>query len=121
MNGSDCRAGNSRAFWRRTGPAWILGVGLIVTVTLSAGIAIATIPNGNTINACRNKSTFALRVIDKDLGQACNPTTETALSWTSWTNRGAWNALVSYKAADVVNYQGSSYIAKLFPPAGTVP
>jgi len=120
MHESSCRAGKSRALLRRTRVAWMLGAGLIAVVILSAGIAIADIPDGNTINACRNKITFAIRVVDKDVGQNCTAS-ETAFSWTNWTNRGAWSALVSYRAADVVSYNGSAYIAKLFPPKGVVP
>jgi len=120
MHHSLLRANFSRKPSRRTRPAWLLGAGLFTCVLLGAGIAIADIPDGNTINACRNKTTFAIRVIDKDLGQSCTAS-ETAFRWTNWTNRGAWSALVSYRAADVVSYNGSGYIAKLFPPKGVVP
>jgi YVTN family beta-propeller protein len=97
---------------------WHVGAGLVVCVALGAGIAVADIPDGNTINACRNNTTFALRVIDKDASQSCTAS-ETALSWTSWKWRGTWSAAASppYAVGDAVSYLGSSYLATAVPGA----
>jgi len=77
---------------------------------LWAGLAVADIPDGNTINACRNKATFALRVIDADKGQTCT-SSETALSWSSLHWRGTWSSTVAYVIGDAVSSGGQSYIA----------
>src|SRR5262245_1154142 len=98
MHHSLLRADSSRKSSR---PAWMLGAGLFTCVLLGAGIAIADIPDGNTINACRNNMTFALRVIDLDKGQTCKVGVETPLSWTNWNNRGTWLATTAYRAGDV--------------------
>ena len=105
---------------RRSIGRWIALTAVVLAST--AGIAIAAIPNGNTINACRNNTTFAVRIIDKDLAQACS-TSETALAWTSWKYRGAYAATTAYNIADVVYYRSSSYLVTgaTKPPAGTVP
>jgi len=97
-------------------------VSCLITAAVVGGFAIAAIPNGNTINACRNKSTFVLRVIDKDLGQSCS-SSETALSWSSWRWSGPFVGSSTYRVGDVVRYSGSSYLAKgpAAPPAGTLP
>jgi len=121
MHQSLLRADSSRKPWRRTRPAWMLGAGLFTCVLLGAGIAIADIPDGNTINTCRNNTTFALRVIDVDKGQTCKVGAETPLSWTNWNNRGTWSATTAYRAGDVVQYLGSSYIAAKGPAVGTKP
>lgn len=90
--------------------------------TIAGGFALAAIPNGNTINACRNNTTFVLRVIDKDLGQTCT-SSETALSWTNWKWRGTYSSSATYKVGDVVQAAGSSYLAKgpTAPPVGVGP
>lgn len=49
-------------------------------------IASAAIPNGNTVNACADKKTGALRAIDSSKGQKCKAT-ETKLSWPSAPSR----------------------------------
>ena len=97
-------------------------VSCLVTAMVVGGFAVAAIPNGNTINACRNKTTFVLRVIDKDLGQTCT-SSETALSWSSWRWRGPYGATTGYKVGDVVRLNGSSYLAKgpAAPPLGIAP
>jgi hypothetical protein len=92
-----------------------------ITAAVVGGFAMAAIPNGNTINACRNKTTFVLRVIDKDLGQTCT-SNETALSWSSWSWKGPYISTTTYKIGDVVRFNGSSYLARTFnPPVGTPP
>src|SRR5262249_54813230 len=121
MHHSLFRANSSRKPRRRTRAAWVLGAGPFTCGFLGAGIANADIPDGNTINTCRNNSTFALRVIDVDKGQTCKAGVETPLSWTNWNNRGAWSATTAYRAGDVVQYFGSSYIATKGAPAGTKP
>jgi|GEM_PF-5984383 len=96
-------------------------VSCLVTAAVVGGFAVAAIPNGNTIHGCRNKTTFVLRVIDKDLGQACS-SSETALSWSSWSWRGPYLSTTTYKIGDVVRYNGSSYLVRTFnPPVGTPP
>jgi hypothetical protein len=83
---------------------------LLTAVVLGAGIAVAVVPNGNTFNACRNKTTFAIRIIDPSLGQKCT-TNETAISWRTWHWRGAWNSATAYVIADAVSSGGQSYTA----------
>jgi YVTN family beta-propeller protein len=103
---------------RRVRWSWCIAAAIVGCVVLGAGIAVADIPDGNTINACRNNTTFALRVIDKDASQSCT-SGETALSWTSWRWRGAWTATASpaYAVGDAVSYLGSSYLATAVPGA----
>src|SRR5262245_1533476 len=86
--------------------AFVLGFAVF-----AAGAAAASIPNGNVINACRSKSTGALRVIDRSAGQHCT-SGEKALSWQRLRWRGAWNANGTYKKWDIVRMNGSSYLAK---------
>ena len=35
--------------------------------------------------------------------------------------KGAWNAETQYKVNNLVSYDGSSYVAKVQPPVGTLP
>jgi hypothetical protein len=88
----------------------LVSAAVLACVLSGAGIAIADVPDGNTIHACRNKTTFAIRVIDTDKAQAC-ASTETALSWTRLRWRGAWSVAVSYTVGDSVGAGGQSYIA----------
>src|SRR5262245_59255205 len=90
---------------------WGVGAGVFVFVLLGAGLALATVPNGNTINACRNNTTFAIRVLDKSVTPTQNCTaSETAFSWTSWKWRGNYVAATKYNLGDVVFYRASSYL-----------
>lgn len=91
-------------------PAWFIGGALCAATLLGGGIAMAAIPDGNTISACRSKSSGALRVIDRASGERCR-STEAALSWSSWRTRGAFRSSTSYSAGDVVTFQGSSFVA----------
>jgi len=97
-------------------------VSCLVTAAVVGGFAVAAIPNGNTINACRNKTTFVLRVIDKSLGQSCT-SNETALSWSSWRWKGPYSGTLAYVVGDVVRWNGSSYLARgpAAPPTSTAP
>ena len=89
---------------------WSVAAGLFAFVVLGAGIAVAVVPNGNTFNACRNKTTFAIRVIDPTAGQKCT-TSEAAIHWTTWKWRGAWKATTAYVVGDAVSSGGQSYTA----------
>ena len=105
---------------RRVRWSWRVGAALFGLVLLGAGIAIADVPDGNTINGCRSTTSFVLRVIDKSAGQTC-AAGETAISWTSWRWRGTYGATTSYNTADVVFYGGSSYLVVAKPPSAGVP
>lgn len=68
---------------------------IIVTLAIVLGlptIASAVIPNGNTYNACANKKTGALRLIDTSKKQTCKKSTETAVSWSKTGAKGAKGA-----------------------------
>jgi YVTN family beta-propeller protein len=88
-------------------------------VLLGAGIAIADVPDGNTVFACENNSTHAVRIIDKT-NTAC-VAGETQYSWSVWKWRGAYNAATQYNAGDVVFYRVSSYVAIVKPATPNVP
>jgi DNA-binding beta-propeller fold protein YncE len=97
-----------------------VGAAILACVLFGAGIAIADVPDGNTINGCRNTSTFAIRVIDKSAGQSCTAS-ETALSWTNWKWRGAYSASTQYNVGDVVFFRSSSYLVIVKPATPKVP
>ena len=107
---TDSEAGERPARRRRTTPRWAIASGLFTFVVLGAGLAVAVVPNGNTFNACRNKTTFAIRVIDKSAAQACTAN-ETAMSWRTWKWRGAWQTTTAYVIGDAVRFGGQSYTA----------
>jgi YVTN family beta-propeller protein len=88
-------------------------------VLLGAGIAIADVPDGNTVFACENNSTHAVRIIDKT-STAC-VAGETQYSWSVWKWRGAYNAATQYNAGDVVFYRASSYVVIVKPATPNVP
>ncbi len=94
----------------RVRPAWFVGLVVFTAVGLGAGIALADVPDGNTVNVCENKSTHVVRVIDKT-NTTCNTTTETPYSWTVWKWHGAWSSATAYKIGDAVSYLGQSYVA----------
>ncbi len=98
---------------------WRWAAAVFALTIFMAGSAIADVPDGNVVNACRN-NTGAVRVIDKDLGQSC-VAGETAFSWQSLKWRGAWSAATQYNQWDVVARNGSSYIATVSPPVGLDP
>jgi hypothetical protein len=104
----------------KAGWSWRLAALLGSLVMLSGSIAVADVPDGNVINGCRNKTTGALRLIDRSAGQKC-VAGEAVLSWANWKSRGLWYSTFTYHVADVVSYLGSSYVAKLAPPFGTNP
>lgn len=89
---------------------WFLLGALVSALAVSSTVAIAAIPDGNTISACRDKDTGALRVIDKSAGERCKRS-EAGLSWSSTTWRGNYRAGSAYRPGDIVSYNGSSYIA----------
>jgi hypothetical protein len=94
----------------RSIPRWVVVTSVFAFAVLGAGLAVADIPDGNTIHACRNKTTFALRVIDTDKAQTCT-SSETALSWNSLRWRGSWLSTAAYVIGDAVSSGGQSYIA----------
>jgi hypothetical protein len=60
----------------------LLLVGSLLAVGFAAvGIAVAAIPDGNTISGCYSKITGALRVIDTAKGQKCFNFVEVPLAW----------------------------------------
>ena len=86
-------------------------------LVLGSGIALASIPDGNTIHTCRNKTSGALRAIDTN--QSCT-NGETPLDWGNWNFRGAWSASTAYKKSDVVTRDGGTQLATAdIPPGGT--
>ena len=97
------------------GSALLLGL-----VLLGGSVAVADIPDGNIINACRNIKTGALRVIDRSAGKKC-VVGEAALSWGKWRWMGIWSSTRTYSVADVVSYKGSSFLERVAAPIGTAP
>ncbi len=94
---------------------WGTAAFVVGMVVFGSGVALASIPDGNTIHACRKNNGGALRVIDT--GQACTAQ-ETPLDWTNWNFRGAWSQTSVYKKGDVVTFNGSSYVATTDIPIG---
>jgi hypothetical protein len=84
---------------RRQGRGWGPFTGAQLTLAFvalailvgSAVIASATIPNGKTFNACYDKSSGALRLIDKSKGKKCKAT-EAATNWSKTGAKGATGA-----------------------------
>src|SRR4051812_17999087 len=103
-------------------PHVLLSLALVALV--GAAAADAAIPNSSTkvISACYATSNGALRVIDRQAGATCTASerllefNQRGIRW-----RGAYSATATYAVNDVVSFAGSSYIAKLAPPAGTAP
>lgn len=76
----DARGGLSRV--KRFRPSPSLAVASVALIVSLAGVAYATIPGGDgVIHSCYANDTGAIRVIDQDQGQACDPNTETALDF----------------------------------------
>ena len=105
----------SKAKW-----SWRLGALLVGFVAFGGSVAVASIPDGNTIYTCRKLTTGALRVIDRAAGQKC-VSGEAHLEFTNWRWRGLWSSTATYHIADVVFYLGSSYFDRAAPPVGTLP
>src|SRR3954452_7462727 len=98
---------------------------LLAAVALAgAAIAHAAIPNSSSkvISTCYSTSNGALRVIDRQAGAACT-STEKLLEFNQkgmrW--RSAYVSTTAYAINDVLSYNGSAYIVRATPPAGTVP
>jgi hypothetical protein len=66
-----------RSAWRKRSVRLLVLTGVLLGV--GSGVAIATIPNGDVINACYSKSGGALRVIDLSVTNCKGG--ETSLSW----------------------------------------
>jgi hypothetical protein len=108
---------------KRTGPGAKLFGAIVVLTLVAGGVAAADIPDGgSTINACYDKTSGAVRVIDASANQTCTAS-ENPLSWSqhglNW--RGAWSKTASYAAFDAVAFSGSSYLAVNAPPVGDKP
>lgn len=106
---------------RRGAVAFTAGV-LVAGVVGGAGAAIAAIPSTTTssFNACVNKTSGAVRIIDFQAGRRCT-SRETSVSWgKGYRHRGMWVSVAVYAAQDVVVLNGSSYVAKL-PSKGKSP
>ncbi len=95
---------------RRSTRRWAVVATVFAFTVLGAGIALADIPDGNTVNVCRDKTTFVIRVVDSSKGQTCT-SSETAFSWSSLRWRGAWKSTTAYVIGDSVSTGGQSYIA----------
>jgi len=121
MNSSEvsARASSKKSGFRR-GLAIGAGAGVGAVAVVGGTIAVASIPSGNTYSGCRNNTTKALRIIDKDLGQTC-VAGETGLSWTTWKARGGWLPSTTYRNGDVVMDFGNTYVAKATVPANVRP
>ena len=96
--------------------SWASGVvtgGVAVAVVTAGGLAIAAIPSSSgEITGCARKDTGAVRVIDAEAGQKCTRK-ERTLRWSSgWRYMGAWSGGTSYRVNDVVQHEGSTYLAK---------
>ena len=88
-------------------------VGVIATMTIGGGVAIASIPSSSTakFTGCVSKAGGDLRIIDAQAGKKCR-SSEKTISWSKgWTHRGAWASGTAYKPGDVVTHSGSSYVA----------
>ena len=77
-------AGKRKVRW-----SWRVSAVLLGMFMLGGSVAVAAIPQGNTINACRDAKTGALRVIDTAKGAKCT-TSEVPLRWNHWTWRNTW-------------------------------
>jgi hypothetical protein len=107
---------------KRTGPGAKLFGAIVVLMLVAGGVAAADIPDGGTINACYDKTTGAVRVIDTSTNQTCMAS-ENPLSWSQHglTWKGTWSSTASYAAYDAVVFAGSSYLAVNTPPVGDRP
>jgi hypothetical protein len=83
-------------------------------------MAVAAVAPVNTFAGCANSSTGALRLIDPNVGDTCT-TAEKYVQWERWNFRNVWLSSLKYSAGDLVQYGGSTYIARLGPPVGTLP
>src|SRR5690349_21124713 len=68
-----------------------LAAGTSAVAVIGGSVALADIPDGATINACRNAKSGALRAIDKSKGGKC-AATEKPLSWSKTGAKGAKGA-----------------------------
>ncbi|MFM7224029.1 MAG: hypothetical protein ACKO1Y_01125, partial [Actinomycetota bacterium] len=90
-----------------------IGRWVAISVVVAAGmvgIAVAAIPDGNTIWMCRTNTTGAVKIIDTAVTPNC-ATGETKLAVTSWKFRGAYLSSTAYNVGDVVFFRNSSYVA----------
>jgi hypothetical protein len=87
-----------------------------VPLTIGSAVALASIPDSGTgvFHGCVNKTSGALRLIDRSKGAVCTAT-ESSVAWDqtgiSW--RGSWSSTVAYRVNDAVEYQGSSFLARV--------
>src|SRR5260370_7843774 len=98
--------------WSKANWWWRLGALLAGFLALSGSVAVAAIPDGNTINTCRNLTTGALRVIDRAAGQKC-VSGEARLDCTNWRGRGGWSPTPPLHTADLAFSLRSSYLNPL--------
>ena len=89
--------------------------GLLTATILGGGVvALAAIPStaNGAYTGCVNKTSGAVRIIDRQAGKHCT-TRERTISWSKgYRYRGAWRSGTAYAVLDVVTYRGSSYVAK---------
>jgi hypothetical protein len=89
--------------------------GLITATILGGGVvALAAIPStaNGAYTGCVNKTSGAVRIIDRQAGKHCT-TRERTISWSKgYRYRGAWKSGTAYAVLDVVTYRGSSYVAR---------
>jgi hypothetical protein len=113
---------------RRQGKGWGPFTGgqltaIVIALAAVAGfpiIANATIPNGNTFNACYKKTGGALRLVDKTTGQKCNPATEVATSWGKTGPRGPQGDAGANGTAGAAGAAGATGATGATGPSGVV-
>lgn len=71
---------------------WLVAIGAAGALAVGAGIAYATIPNGNTIEGCYAKIGGGLRVIDTAKNQKCFGPLEVPISWNQTGPQGLQGA-----------------------------
>src|SRR5256886_16881310 len=109
------RGKRSKAKW-----SWRLGALLVGFVAFGGSVAVASIPDGNTINTCRKLPTGTLRVIDRAAGQA-SVSGEARLDWTHWKRPGPRTPPRPLTAPEAVSTLVSPSSAPVPTPPATRP
>lgn len=96
------------------GLAGFAGGIMAAALVTGTGVAVAAIPStsSGSFNACVNKSTGNVRIIDYQAGKRCT-SSELSTGWSKgYRYRAGWVSSTAYAVLDVVTYNGSSYLAK---------